>query len=513
MGRTKKSTTRIFDLPPYRSLIQAHLLYAAALALFLMSGCPTGEPADLSPRPTPGERHLFRLAHITDPQIIDEESPARAVRFTAVSYSGWRPQEAYGVHTLDATLQAINRIHSEGERPVDFVMITGDLVDLAQQNELDWFMATMDGGVVRPDSGAADGVARHPAPALNPKLPYDAEGLDPEIPWYTCYGNHDGLAVGTFPIDRTPAHQEDWFAPLLPPVARILGLHALGPDNNSFIATDDWSPAVILGSGVPYRDERLQLDLGQLYGGRIVPDDGRRFLSKRDFIAAHLNSTSQPPGHGFTAASLDDGRTYYSARPLPEVPLRLIVFDTVAETDQYGLPFHYGTLSRRHFEDFVLPELEGAAAAGDWVILASHHPAADFDLGIDRSRVRAAEFRALAATYPNVIMHLFGHTHRHRAETVRGTNPYLEISTSAIIDYPQEGRLLDVFLDADGRSIRVESQIFGHSEAPTTFSAESLRRARIDAENRAKIDAAEGREKARPEGEATDRNFAIRLAR
>ncbi len=468
-------------LYPVKTLVRP-TIPIAIVALF--GGCPPVLDTDLTPQPAAEGQHLLRLVHITDPQIVDEESPARAVRFSEFSSGAWRPQEAFGVHTLDATLQAINRLHEAGattDRPVDFVVVTGDLADSAQHNELQWFLDTMDGAVVTPDSGVLDGVDRAVPPELNPKLAYDAVGLDRDIPWYTCFGNHDGLAVGNFPINRDPLAQNDWFAPLLAPVAQLLGFHELALDNNAMRATDNWSPIALLGSGVPVTTPNYRLDYARVSPGAIIPDGARRFLSKEDFIALHLASESTPTGHGFTQESRQTGATYYSVRPLPDVPLRLIVFDSVADNKPYGIPAYFGVLERAHFEQFILPELAAAAEAEEWVILASHHPASDFDLGLVGDRVRAGEFRTAVAQYPNVIMHLNGHTHIERADIVRGANPYLEISTSAIIDYPQEGRALDIFLEADAKTIRVESHRFSHRDAPTTFSAESFRLATIDA--------------------------------
>ena len=118
--------------------------------LFILSGCPTAP--DLTPRPNAGER-LIRLVHLSDPQLVDEESPARSLRTESLIAPSWRPQEAWGVHTLDATLRRVNALHTAGP-PVDFAVITGDMCDLAQVNELQWFIDTMDGREVTPDSGA-----------------------------------------------------------------------------------------------------------------------------------------------------------------------------------------------------------------------------------------------------------------------------------------------------------------------------------------------------------------------
>ncbi len=485
----------------------------AGVGLLLFTGCPPTAPVDLTPAGNSGT-HLFRFAHITDPQIVDEESPARAVRFTDFNRSAWRPQEAFGVHTLDATLQVVNRLHREAPwRPVGFLVVTGDLVDLAQRNELQWFIDTMDGNVVTADSGETDGVVRTDNPQLNPKLPYDAVGLDPTIPWYTCFGNHDGLAVGTFPIDRSLAQAADWSAPLLPVVADFLGLRDLGLGGDRLFATDDWSPAVLAGSGVPLLAESYRLDLSQVVAGPVVPDRERQFLSKADFIALHLESDTEPPGHGFTEVALAEGRTHYVAHPVPGVPLRLIVFDTVAHDARPGFPAHFGTLAPAHFTDFVLPQLEAAAAAGDWVILASHHPSTDFDQGLVGARVRTHTFRAAVASYPNVIMHLNGHTHRHRSDRVEGPYPYLEIATASVIDYPQEGRLLDVFLEADGATLRIESVAFGHQESPTVFSAESFRLAEIDRANRLGTPSGTGAAEGHGSIIGDKGNFRIRLPR
>ena len=447
------------------------------------------------------------------PQIVDEESPARSVRTDDLIAVSWRPQEAYSIHTLDATLQRINAIHESGkakDRPVAFVLMTGDVIDLAQFNELQWFLDTMDGKTVTPDSGALDGPARSDNDALNPKLPYDATGLDPEIPWYTCYGNHDGLATGNFPIDRDLPNPEDWFAPLLPIVADTIGYHRLDPAWDFMLPTADLSPAVVLGSGPPLRPGTRQIDLDALAAGPIEPDPARRFLSKRDFIARHLASTGTPLGHGFTQRSLARGETWYSTRPVPNVPVRLIVFDTVASGPHYGLPLFYGALLREHLEEFILPELEMTEAASEWVILASHHPSADFSLPFPAETVGTEEFRAAVSRFPNVVAHLAGHTHRNRARIVAGTYPYLEIETGAIIDYPQEGRVLDLFIEPDGASIRVESTMFSHAEAPTTFSAESYRRALIDAGLRKRSGTEEAED---PAGTAGDRDASWRLQR
>lgn len=523
--RVSKEFKRESPRPDRGSNRNAIVWSMAALLAVALAGCPALETPDLSPQPDATGTHLVRLAHISDIHILDEESPARSVRTDDLINVSWRPQESYSVQTLDATLQRINAIHAEGrtaDRPVDFVLATGDLTDLAQHNELAWFLATMDGKMVTPDSGVLDGADRPLPDAINPKLPYNAVGLDPAIPWYTCYGNHDGLATGNFPINRDLPNPQDWFAPLFPIVADVIGFHALDPLWNSMLPTADLSPAALSGRGPILLPDSQQIDLAALEAGPIEPDPARRFLSSRDFIQQHLASSTPPRGHGLTRRSLARNETWYTARPVPNVPLRLIVFDTVAAGPYYGLPLYYGALSREHLENFIIPALGAATAAGEWIILASHHPSEDFSLPFPADTVSTAEFRALLSSYPGVVLHLAGHTHRNHASVIPGAYPYLEIETGAIIDYPQEGRILDLFLEDGGDTIRVESRMFSHADAPTAFSAESYRRARIDALTR-KIEPATKGEAAHPHegmgvtgdprGTNADRDFSFRLAR
>ncbi len=469
------------------SLVMKRILLLSVLSLSLVS-CPRPgpdvtelDPTGPAPDPMAIGDLLLRFVQISDTQVVDEESPGRAVRGDFLIDVAWRPQEAYVTQTLDAVLQNINAIHaSKAAPPIDFLIATGDLADNAQHNELRWFIDTMDGQMVLPDSGLPDGANRPVAAELNPKLAFQATGLAADIPWYTVYGNHDALAVGVFGIATFGDDPTKWVSPQLRIVSAVLGLFNLFPPRSFLAPTIPQSPAILTGDEDRADPTTLQLPLLQLQSGPIEPDADRHYINGRMFIEEHFDTTTLPIGHGFTETNRQNGTTYYSAIPKAGTPVRIIVMDTVAPNPAFGLPADFGVLTRGQFESFVKPEVEAAQTAGEFVILASHHPSADFDSTYFVNKVGTAEFRNYLAAQPNVIAHICGHVHRHHVQQVDGPFPYLEIETASIVDFPQEGRLLDVFYDAPTETLRLESTVITHIDNPTTLSAESYRRAEID---------------------------------
>ena len=175
-------------------------------------GEPLVDRTELAPRGA-ATREVVRFGQLTDTHVRDEESPARVPfldRLGPPVSSAFRPQEAMSPHVLNAAIRAVNT-----QRP-DAVLLTGDLVDNAQVNELDQFLDVVQGGDVVPDSGDdgydgvqaqsnPDGFFYRPdvdAPRLvgllrRAALPFFAPGL--RAPWYPAVGNHDVLVQGQQP--------------------------------------------------------------------------------------------------------------------------------------------------------------------------------------------------------------------------------------------------------------------------------------------------------------------------
>src|SRR5215218_2275563 len=122
-----------------------------------------GGSAKAKGKRTARRRSLVSFVQLTDPQIVDEMSPAR-VDFADPAggeiKSSWRPQEALGLQIFDSVVRNVNanrksRVRQgNGKRATTaFALTTGDLADNQQLNETRWFRTVLDGGTVDPFSG------------------------------------------------------------------------------------------------------------------------------------------------------------------------------------------------------------------------------------------------------------------------------------------------------------------------------------------------------------------------
>ena len=390
---------------------------------------------------------VARIIHVSDSQIIDEESPARFAGAQEIVRSAWRPYEAYSTQLLDGTLRAANRIHASG-RTADFLVFTGDTCDNAQTNELRWMLDVFDGRTIEPRTGPDDRpVEARPDPLMDPHMPFAAQGLYrsavhgdlPSIPWYAVFGNHDLFGIGVFAIF------EDAFGRRVAelPFAQRPGL--LLP--TVFDPVGEWTHGKVTPAN-PGPPAFLELP------AYVAPNPDRAFFNQREFIRAMFTTESGPPGHGF--ANPETGPSWYSVTPVEG--LRLIGLNTCEPAHRIpGFPYQDGSVSSEQVA-FLRGELDAAEQRGELAIIASHHPSASLWAGYGSALV-GSEFRALLNEYPHVVAHLAGHTHRNRV-TVR--DGYLEIETCSTLDLPQEGRIVEIWRrDVDGLVV-VNYEMFSH---------------------------------------------------
>lgn len=436
------------------------------------------------------------IVHLTDIHLVDAQSPARVEftdRLSATFESAFRPQE-----TMSAQVgsQMVDRVNSLARgpitgRPFDVAVSTGDNIDNQQLNELEWFMTLLDGGTLTPNSGdpdAYEGVQDatiglgyynnywHPdePPGANPadsykalqgfpELPglldasiaaFDAAGLS--IPWYSTYGNHDGLLQGNAPGE-------------LPGGVAPFDAVATGPVKVTAVATafepTDLSSAI---SSLPtvVEDPLVLADPGLVRF--VTADAARRAVTAAEWIQRHLDSpaTPGPVGHGYTDEMVAARQLYYTF-PIAEAVLG-ISLDTISHggyadgsMGDAQLAWLERELIGAHSSYYDTAGTKVTTSNDDrLVVLFSHHnlftlenPFPDPFAPTDARRGFAV-LQEMLRRFPNVVLWVNGHSHVNRITPVPDptgqTGGLWEVSTAAHIDWPEHARLVEITDNCDG---------------------------------------------------------------
>ncbi len=337
-----------------------------------------------------------------------------------------------------------------------------------------------------PDSPAGPHAAWPKYPGLMDRAQqsFMAAGLD--VPSYVAFGNHDALVQGNAAAN---AAFEQVATGCLKPMGPVSN-----PENAQALLNSLLSPTNLLSTLLTSPQNLI-----------LVPGDPKRqFVSKKQYKDV-FKAGSQADGHGFdyidaAQESASKGAAgYYSWSPTPG--MRFIALDTVAEAGTIVTPTgHFtsdGNIDDPQFK-WLKGQLEAATAADELVVIFSHHapesltadapdelaplcltadahghdinPGCDLDPRLSFPIHLQADAVNLLHQFPNAIAWVSGHSHDNIVNPfpAPGGSGFWSIRVAAEADWPQQGRLLEVFDNHDG-TLSIFGTILDHvgqSKAP-----------------------------------------------
>jgi metallophosphoesterase (TIGR03768 family) len=409
------------------------------------SGLPVMERPDLMPAgyQRPADNHTIRLLRFfsfSDVHATDKEAPNQLIHlqqsdpYSLRNTSIYSPVMLYTTQVLDAAVQTVNDLHRRDA--FDFGITLGDVCNNCAYNETRWFIDVLDGKAITPSSGAHIG-----ADSIDYQMPFQAAGLDSDLPWYMAMGNHDHFLIGSFPIDAEPSY--GFRASYTADRIWAIGSPIRAEDFSSFPPLFDYRNlkaeptyyAGILDGGSPNGDIILAgRSDDPAFGGqapRVAPDPNRRPLVRSEWIDEFFKTTSQPLGHGFNLIDRDTGdpadREFacYSFLPKSEVPLKIIVLDVTQSSEDGSFDIHgHGYLDARRLA-WLKAELASGQAGNQLMIIASHIPIGVAAIGSHlewwmgdantkpgyENAVDLAGLVKILQDAPNLVMWIAGHRH------------------------------------------------------------------------------------------------------
>ena len=406
-----------------------------------------------APPPAARSETLLRFFTISDVHISDKESPSSAIYLglkDGIS-PGYSAVMLDSTQVLDAAVQTINGLHRK--KKFDFGMALGDACNDTQFNELRWYIDVLDGKHITPSSGAHRGAA-----SIDYQKPYQAAGLDRTIKWYQALGNHDHFWMGTNPVNdylRQVYVGED-----------ILRLGDIFTEPNGINNREYYMGAL---DGATLRGDVVSAGPVSNFAApqKVVADANRRSLRRSEWMKEFLATNSNPAGHGFTQANVDDDFACYSFHPKSNLPLKVIVLDDTQRDEDSNPPhtatsspgYGHGSIDEKRY-NWLVKELTDGQAAGELMVIAAHipigvEPPTSFVGWSSAAYVSEETMMATLHKYPNLILLIAGHRHYnavtafHSPDAARPELGFWQVETASLRDFPQQFRQFDVVDNGD----------------------------------------------------------------
>jgi 3',5'-cyclic AMP phosphodiesterase CpdA len=459
---------------------------------------------------------------------------------------------------------------------LDFALVTGDAADNQQLNETVWARDLLEGnGPLTFNSGLTDPAGYTPAELSDPACVQfvDEEGgpgsAAAEGARYTGVQDYDDYPAGVEPNPAfydpdevlDPWADAGWPAyDELMDTAQELEIDPAGLDVPFYLASGNHDVLAQGSEAATAARERQATGCEKPLAGStatmlVPPDERRRFVSRPE-IAAIYGAHDPVEEHGLGLVDADERRnsdgaaSYYGWDP-PQTPgVHLIALDTTSAGGGDA-----GSIDDPQFE-WLKRELDAAQLAGELVVLFGHHPVRSLDSDVPDEAApqcttddahghdvnpgcdldpRSSEplhvgdpdaaeeldtneqtLTELLAKYPGVVAYVAGHDHRNRVRPFdkEAGGVWWEITTSAVTDFPQQHRLVELMDNRDG-TLSIFATLLDHAspaEAPAPgnasgFDASALASlARTLALNDPQTGAAAAPD---ADGEADDRNVEL----
>jgi metallophosphoesterase (TIGR03767 family) len=467
---------------------------------------------------------LIYFGQLTDFQLPDEESPARVEFFdmeplSTFSNSGYRPHEPLAAQAASSAIEQMNALTtspvpdgSGNFASMENVILTGDLADSNQRNEVEWVRTLLEGGTLDPNSGKlGPGSGNFCGNLVEDPSKYTGVGdyndnlesplfYDPNQPafQYAAWPNYPGL------FDRA---QNSFTTPgLAVPSYVAPGNHDVLVQGNedANVAFETVALGCLKPMGPFPQLSRLSDTLNQGYLFQLLqtspdkvlqvaPDPQRQYVDKKQYKTV-IGDGAQPDDHGFAFVDpVQNQRSkgsaqYYSWNPVSGV--RFIVLDSNSTGGGLLLgpgedPGSVATSAEGNIDHpqwvWLRSELDEATANNELVVTFAHHsmasmtynvpdelalpclgikdkhghefnPGCDLDPRFSTPLHLGKAVTNLYGLYPNVIAHVSGHSHDNviTAYNPAGPGGFYDIRTSAIADWPSQSRVLEIFDNNDG---------------------------------------------------------------